>query len=194
MTMTPTTTDERATDDEAPSSSMAVVRAGHQLSRDLLQELAVAVALTAQRERQRRSSVIAVMSAGVVAAFLGADSSLARLGDFSLPLLVVCGLGLGLPMALAWGVRNRALLNAVADAAAIDHHVLAHAVSLVRTKGVGPSTALLLALSPAKRSEPVGSEPVPTHGAASDPPRERPEHGEADASETTGSGSRLLTP
>jgi hypothetical protein len=125
---------------------MAVVRAGHALSADLLQELAATVATTAQRERLRKSVITALGVAGGLAAGLGLVGGSTVPANLPAMLFATLCIAPILPLALAWGVRNRALLNAAARDAAVDHSVLARAVRLVERQKLGPSAALQTAL------------------------------------------------
>lgn len=131
--------------DPSLQTSMAVMHSGQTLSNDLMHELATTVATTAQRERLRKRTSMVLTGVGAVVV------GWASVGDFSgqtLPfmlLAMLCLLPL-LPLHLAWGVRNRALLNAAAAAAAVDHSALADAVRAVEKNKLGPSMALQVAL------------------------------------------------
>lgn len=128
-------------------TSAAIMHAGEAIGADLLQELATAVAKTASRERLRKRVTVALLLVGALAAAIG------LLGGYetgrSLPLVAFGALCAApvLPLFLAWGVRNRALLNAAAADAAVDHRVLAAAVRLVEKNNLGPSLALSASLS-----------------------------------------------
>lgn len=131
--------------DPSLQTSMAVMHNGQTLSNDLMHELATTVATTAQRERLRKRTSMALTSVGAVVVpwvylteFSGETLPFAMFG-------MLCLLPL-LPLHLAWGVRNRALLNAAAAAAAVDHKALAAAVVAVEKKKYGPSMALQVAL------------------------------------------------
>lgn len=139
-----------ATPGDTIETSTAIMHAGEAIGADLLQELATAVAKTASRERLRKRVTIALLAVGALAVVVG------LLGGFetarSLPLVAFGGLCAMpvLPLFLAWGVRNRALLNAAAAEAAVDNRLLAAAVRLVEKKNLGPSLALSATLSRAK--------------------------------------------
>lgn len=149
MSAAPTTTTYEKHDEHDKQervTSMAVMRTGHALSRDLQQELATLVATTAQRERLRkRTSVVLALVGGVAIAYVAATGGS---GPRSLPMGLFAFLCLApvLPATLLWGVRNRALLNIAADNAAVDHKALARAVRLVEKNRAGPSTALATVL------------------------------------------------
>jgi len=145
-TTTATATTTAATTADAPSTSMAVVRAGHALSADLLQELAATVATTAQRERLRKQVMTVLGVAGGLAAFIGITGGSTLPANLPTMLFAIVCIAPILPLTLAWGVRNRALLNAAADNAAVDHTALARAVRLVEKRTHGPSAALQVAL------------------------------------------------
>lgn len=136
--------------DAARETSTAIMRAGDAISADLLQELAVAVAKTASRERLRKRVTAVLLLMGALAGVIGALGGATTAGG--LPLVAFGALCAApvLPLFLGWGVRNRALLNAVAAEAAVDHRQLAAAVRLVEKKRVGPSLALSTTLSRAK--------------------------------------------
>jgi hypothetical protein len=132
--------------DDAPTSSMAVIRAGTALSRDVLQELATTVATTTQREKLRKVIIGALAVGGIGAAVIGATGGSTLPMNIPVILFAVLCIAPILPLTLLWGIRNRALLNAAAKDAAVDHAVLAAAVRLMQKKKLGPSTALRLAL------------------------------------------------
>ncbi len=127
-----------STTPEVHSTSVQVMRAGDALSPDVAQFLAGEIATTASRERDRRITVGVVggiASLGMLGTVLLADEALS-------PLLAVSSVMAGaLVVGLAWGARNRALLDRSAHDAAIAPAVLVEAVRLVR-RGAGPSTAL----------------------------------------------------
>ena len=131
---------------DAPSTSMAVARAGHALSADLLQELAATVATTAQRERLRKQVMTVLGGAGGLAAVIGITGDTTVPANLPTMVFAIACIAPILPLALAWGVRNRALLNAAADDAAVDNVTLARAVRLVEKRTLGPSAALQVAL------------------------------------------------
>jgi hypothetical protein len=120
---------------ELPSASVQVMRAGTAMSPQVMQFLASEIATAASRERDRKITVTTLGGVACVAA--GAWSG-------SFPVLAGVA-GIALCVLLAWGVRNRALLDRSAHDAAIAPAVLVRAVSLARS-GVGPSTALREAL------------------------------------------------
>lgn len=132
--------------DERPETSAAIVRAGETIGRTLLQELATTVATTATRERLRHRVVglLAVVGGFVVAAMavISDKEAMVPIGIYG-----GCCLAPVLPLLLSWGVRNRALLNAAANDAAVDDRILAAAVRLVLRKKLGPSAALHAALA-----------------------------------------------
>ncbi len=136
--------------DDPLETSTAVVRPGDEISADLLQELAAAVAKTASRERLRKRVVGLLLLVGGVTAAAGALAGVGTAGG--LPIVVFGALCMVpvLPLLLAWGVRNRALLNAAAAEAAVDHRLLAAAVRMVEKKDLGPSAALSMMLAQAK--------------------------------------------
>ena len=112
---------------EMPAASVQVMRAGHALSPDVLQFLASEIATAASRERDRRVTVIAV--SGLLG--LGVLRELV-FGNEELALYAAAAVCAGaLIVRLAWGVRNRALLDRSAHDAAIAPRVLGHAVRLV---------------------------------------------------------------
>jgi len=136
---------DSAVRDPSVQTSMAVMHGGQTLSNDLMHELATTVATTAQRERLRKRTSMVLAGVGAVVVpwvylteFSGETIPFAMLG-------MLCLLPL-LPLHLAWGVRNRALLNAAAAAAAVDHKALAAAVVAVERNKLGPSMALQVAL------------------------------------------------
>jgi hypothetical protein len=148
MSAAPTTTtgahDEPSEQERA--TSMAVMRTGHTLSRDLQQELAALVATTAQRERLRkRTSMVLALVGGLAVAYV-AISGAGTPRSLPMGLFAFLCLAPVLPATLLWGVRNRALLNVAADNAAVDHKALARAVRLVEKNRAGPSTALATVL------------------------------------------------
>ncbi len=122
-------------------TSVAVARVGDALGHTLHQELAAVVGVTAARERLRRSLIVALTVCGSALLGLGRYAETISIGVYG----ALCILPV-LPLMLAWGVRNRALLNAAAANAAVDHVALARAVRLVRKGRLGPSSALRLAL------------------------------------------------
>lgn len=148
-TATSTTAATTTTTTDAPSTSMAVARAGQALSADLLQELAATVATTAQRERLRKQVILALGVAGGLAAGIGITGGTTVPANLPTMLFAICCIAPILPLTLAWGVRNRALLNAAAHNAAVDHMALARAVRLVEKRTHGPSSALQMALQAA---------------------------------------------
>jgi hypothetical protein len=126
---------------------MAVVRPGHTLSADLLQELAATVATTAQRERLRKQVMAVLGVAGGLAFLIGRTGGSTLPANLPTMLFAMLCIAPILPLTLAWGVRNRALLNAAARDAAVDHIALARAVRLVEKRRMGPSSALQAAFS-----------------------------------------------
>jgi hypothetical protein len=130
---------------------MAVVRPGHALSADLLQDLAATVATTAQRERLRKQVVAVLGVAGGLAVLIGTSGGSTLPANLPTMLFAMLCIAPILPLTLAWGVRNRALLNAAAANAAVDHVALARAVRLVRKGRLGPSSALRQALREGSR-------------------------------------------
>jgi len=133
--------------DDARETSTAIMRAGDAIGADLLQDLAIAVATTAARERLRKRVTATLVLVGALAGVIGVAGSATSVGV--MPLIAFGALCAApvLPLFLAWGVRNRALLNAVAAEAAVDHRQLVAAVRLVEKKGVGPSQALSTTLA-----------------------------------------------
>ena len=132
---------------DLPTTSMAVVRPGHALSADLLQELAATVATTAQRERLRKQVMTVLGVVGGLAFLIGSAGGRVLPANLPTMLFAVLCIAPILPLTLAWGVRNRALLNAAARDAAVDHVALARAVRLVEKRRMGPSSALKAAFS-----------------------------------------------
>lgn len=132
-----------------PETSAAVMRTGETIGADLLQELALTVATTAARERLRKRVLVVLLAAGVLLAGLGASGGIETARNMPLMLVGILCLAPVLPLSLIWGVRNRALLNAAAANAAVDHKKLAAAVRLVEKERLGPSTALAMVLRPA---------------------------------------------
>jgi len=127
----------------APSSPAQVMRAGTMLSADVVQHLASEIATTASRERERRLlTVIGAPLLGVVGTiggvFVGADTAITGLTGFLASSTVLF-------LSVAWGARNRALLDRAASDSAVSSSVLLSAVQRVR-RGAGPSTALRAAL------------------------------------------------
>lgn len=124
--------------DDAPATSVQVMRAGSALSPDVAQFLASEVATAASRERDRRITV-GVVGGFVSLCVLGVVLSVGELlpSLFAAAATFACALMVG----LSWGVRNRALLDRAAHDAAISPTVLVAAVQLVR-RGAGPSAAL----------------------------------------------------
>jgi hypothetical protein len=136
------TNEPLTTTTEMPSASVQVMRTGTALSPDVAQFLASEIATAASRERERRTT-ISVLGGAV---FVGVGVTLVFF-DERAPGFLAAALALSfvLFVGLAWGVRNRALLDRSAHDAAIAPRVLVHAVRLVRG-GAGPSTALREAL------------------------------------------------
>jgi hypothetical protein len=133
--------------DESTSlqTSTGVMRPGDTLPADVMHALSTTVATTAARERLRKRTTLVL---GVVGALAGAGavqaSGALTVAPFAL-VAAVCLLPV-LPLHLAWGVRNRALLNAAARDAAVSPQVLVEAVRAVAKQAQGPSTALQVAL------------------------------------------------
>lgn len=136
--MTSTPAQQPAPLDQPPTTSVQVMRAGTALSPDVAQFLASEVATAASRERDRRITIGVV--GGVVS--LGVLGLVLFVGEF-LPALFAASavFATALLVGLAWGVRNRALLDRSAHDAAMPPSVLVAAVQQVR-RGAGPSTAL----------------------------------------------------
>lgn len=130
---------------QTPQTSAAVVRPGTTISGDLHQELAAVVGTTVARERLRLQVIAGLMGCGAVVTGLGKFTNTLSLGAYGGMCLVAV-----LPLMLVWGVRNRALLNAAAGNAAVDHVALARAVRLVQKRTHGPSAALQVTLPGAR--------------------------------------------
>lgn len=143
-----TPADASPADAAKPETSAAVMRTGEDIGADLLQELALTVATTASRERLRKRVLVALVAAGVLLAGVAATGGVETARNMPLMLVGILCMAPVLPLALVWGVRNRALLNAAAANAAVDHSKLAAAVRLVEKKRLGPSTALAMVLRP----------------------------------------------
>lgn len=133
-------------------TSMAVTRPGQTLSADLLQELAATIATTVWRERLRTRVVIALGIIGSLAAVISVGTGVPGPTVFPAFLFAAACIAPILPLMLVWGVRNRALLNAAAANAAVDHVALARAVRLVQKRTHGPSAALHVTLRGARRA------------------------------------------
>jgi hypothetical protein len=143
--------------DGFPGTPALVMSAGVALSRETTQEVAGVIERTCRRERMRRRTMTVTMAVvGALTAWF--MFSVAPPGEWLSAALFSVGimLGLSLPVFLAWGVFNRALLDATAAHAAVPRAVLADAVVRMRREGIGASTALREALA-ATTAAPAGA-------------------------------------